>query len=112
MLSFLMSCWRTSGKFKFGVIVLAFFIVTALIAPLIYRPIIGDESPARPGGFARWLPTESQKSSGHGWPRPRSPDGLPGGSADDAVHRLPGRYHCFGCGHYGRVPVGLQGGLD
>lgn len=69
MLSFLGNCWRTSGKFKFGVIVLAFFVVAALIAPLIYRPIIGDESPARPGGFARWLPRSAQNplgTDGHG----------------------------------------------
>ena len=56
MLSFLGSCWRTSGKFKFGVIVLAFFVILAIVAPLIYRPIIGDISPARPGQWARWMP--------------------------------------------------------
>ena len=56
MLSFLRSCWRTSGKFKFGVLVLAFFVVLALVAPLIYGPIIGNVSPARPGAFGRWIP--------------------------------------------------------
>ena len=69
MLSFLKSCWRTSGKFKFGVIVLGFFVVLALVAPLIYRPIIGDVSPARPGEFSRWLPPSPQNplgSDGHG----------------------------------------------
>jgi peptide/nickel transport system permease protein len=69
MFSFLKSCWRTSGKFKFGVIVLTFFVVLALIAPLIYRPIIGDISPARPGEFARWVPPNPNNplgSDGHG----------------------------------------------
>ena len=69
MLSFLKSCWSTSGKFKFGVIVLTFFVVISLIAPFIYRPIIGDVNPARPGGFARWLPRSAQNplgTDGHG----------------------------------------------
>jgi len=56
MLSFLSSCWRTSGKFKFGVAILALFALLALVAPLIYTPIIGDVNPARPGAFPRWVP--------------------------------------------------------
>jgi len=69
MLSILGSCWRTSGKFKFGVIVLALFVLIALTAPLIYRPIIGDDSPARPGAFRRWEPPSSAHpmgTEGHG----------------------------------------------
>ncbi|MBN1876905.1 MAG: ABC transporter permease [Anaerolineae bacterium] len=54
MLNFLRSCWRTSGKFKFGVLVLACFVGIALMAPLFYRPIIGENTPARPGLFRRW----------------------------------------------------------
>ena len=69
MLSFLGNCWRTSGKFRFGVVVLVIVVVIALIAPLIYRPIIGDESPARPGSFRRWLdpsPEHPMGTDGHG----------------------------------------------
>ncbi len=69
MLSFLKSCWRTSGKFRFGVIVLAFLVVLAIAAPLIYRPIIGDVNPARPGAFGRWMPPSSDHplgTDGHG----------------------------------------------
>ncbi len=50
-------------------IVLAFFVLTALGAPLIYRPIIGDLSPARPGVFMRWLPMSREHplgTDGHG----------------------------------------------
>jgi len=54
MIRFFSSCWRTSGKFKFGVIVLSIFVFLSLAAPLIYRPIIGDTNPARPGTFRRW----------------------------------------------------------
>ena len=70
MLSFLKSCWRTSGKFKFGVIVLAIFVLLAITGPLIYKPIIGDLSPARPGVFARWIPPGPGNPAGHRWPRP------------------------------------------
>lgn len=69
MLSFLKSCWRSSGKFRFGVIVLAFLLVLAIAAPLIYRPIIGDVNPARPGAFGRWMPRSSDHplgTDGHG----------------------------------------------
>ncbi len=60
-------------------IVLTFFIVAALIAPLIYRPIIGDESPARPGGFARWVP-----------PNPKNPLGTDGHGRDLLTDYLAG----------------------
>ncbi len=69
MLSFLGSCWRTSGKFKFGVLLLAIFLFLAVAGPLFYRPIIGKISPARPGAFGRWLPPSSKHplgTDGHG----------------------------------------------
>lgn len=69
MLNFLRSCWRTSGKFKLGTIILTLFVLIALIAPLIYRPIIGDQSPARPGLFKRWDNASSKHplgTDGHG----------------------------------------------
>ena len=69
MLNFIASCWRTSGKFKFGVTVLALLVLIALVAPLIYRPIIGTSSPSRPGVFPRWQPPSSTNplgTDGHG----------------------------------------------
>ncbi len=66
---FLTNTWKSSGKFRFGVIVLAILIFIAFIAPLIYRPIIGDVSPARPGVFPRWLPASAANplgTDGHG----------------------------------------------
>lgn len=69
MISFLKSCWRASGKFKFGTIVLGVIILLAVIAPLIYRPFIGDVSPARPGSFRRWedpSPQHPLGTDGHG----------------------------------------------
>lgn len=69
MLRLLRSCWRASAKFRFGVVLLAILVFVALIAPLIYRPIIGDVSPARPGTFAYWLPCSPQHplgTDGHG----------------------------------------------
>ena len=56
MFAFLRNCWRSNGKFRFGVVLLGLFVLLALVAPLIYRPYIGDVSPARPGTFRRWLP--------------------------------------------------------
>lgn len=79
MLRFLGSCWRTSGKFKFGVIVLTLFVLTALIAPLIYRPIIGTNSPSRPGVFRRWQP-----------PSPANPLGTDGHGRDLLTDYLAG----------------------
>ncbi len=69
MLRLLVSCWRASVKFKFGVILLAILVFVALIGPLIYRPIIGDVSPARPGVFRYWLPPSAEHplgTDGHG----------------------------------------------
>jgi peptide/nickel transport system permease protein len=68
-MSFLKSCWRTSGKFRFGVVVLSIIILVALSAPLIYRPFIGDVSPARPGSFRRWEDPSAEHplgTDGHG----------------------------------------------
>lgn len=55
-MKFLLSCWRTNGKFRFGVIILGTLIFLALIGPLIYAPIMKGINPARPGTFPRWLP--------------------------------------------------------
>lgn len=66
---FLTNTWKSSGKFRFGVIVLAVIVFIAFIAPAIYRPIIGDASPARPGVFPRWLPASEKHplgTDGHG----------------------------------------------
>lgn len=79
MLNFLGSCWRTSGKFKVGTVILALFILTSLIAPWIYRPIIGDENPSRPGAFGRWLP-----------PGPGNPLGTDGHGRDLLTDYLAG----------------------
>jgi len=58
-MSFLKSCWRTSGKFRFGVVVLSIIILVALTAPLIYRPFIGDVSPAMQSRLLRVLQEQS-----------------------------------------------------
>ncbi len=66
---FLINCWKGSGKFKFGVIVMGLLIFIALIAPLIYGPILKGNSPARPGTFPFWLPPSPQHplgTDGHG----------------------------------------------
>lgn len=66
---FLTNTWKSSGKFRFGVIVLGILVFIAFIAPLIYQPIIGNVSPARPGVFPRWLPASAQHplgTDGHG----------------------------------------------
>lgn len=67
---FISSSWKSSGKFRFGVITLAIFIFVALIAPFIYRPIIGNvASPARPGMFRTWeqpSPKNPLGTDGHG----------------------------------------------
>jgi peptide/nickel transport system permease protein len=66
---FLLQSWKASGKFRFGVITLALFILVALAAPLIYRPIIGSSSPSRPGMFATWQPASARNplgTDGHG----------------------------------------------
>jgi peptide/nickel transport system permease protein len=55
-MGFLLACWRTNGKFRFGVIVLGIMLILALTGPLIYGSILKGVSPARPGTFGRWLP--------------------------------------------------------
>ncbi len=55
-MGFLLACWRTNGKFRFGVIVMTTMILIALLGPLIYGPIMDGVNPARPGTFPRWLP--------------------------------------------------------
>jgi peptide/nickel transport system permease protein len=56
----LLNCWKTSARFRFGVVMLLAFIVLALIGPLIYGSLLrGPEfaiNPASPGNFRRWLP--------------------------------------------------------
>lgn len=54
MISLLVNCWRSSGKFKFGVIVLAVLVAVALLAPLLWRPFIGDRNPAVGGQWPAW----------------------------------------------------------
>lgn len=66
---FLIQSWKVSGKFRFGMITLALFLLIALVAPLIYRPIIGSASPARPGQFPAWQPASAKNplgTDGHG----------------------------------------------
>ncbi len=66
---FLIQSWKGSAKFRFGAIVMSALIFIALISPLIYRPIIGSASPARPGIFPRWLPASGEHpmgTDGHG----------------------------------------------
>jgi peptide/nickel transport system permease protein len=52
---FLAQSWKTSGKFKAGLIILGILILLAIIAPLIYSPFTNGQSPARPGVFAPWI---------------------------------------------------------
>ncbi len=69
MLKFLASCWRGSGKFKIGVIILGVLVFIALIAPLIYGPIVKGKSPALPGQFPTWMPRSAAHplgTDGHG----------------------------------------------
>jgi peptide/nickel transport system permease protein len=63
-MGFLLACWRTNGKFRFGVIILALMVLLALIGPLLYSPIMKGENPARPGTFPRWLPFSAQHPLG------------------------------------------------
>lgn len=63
-MNFLISCWRTNGKFRFGVSIMAILIVIALISPLIYAPFVNGMNPARPGTFRQWLPKSSQHPLG------------------------------------------------
>ena len=69
MTRLLINCWRTSGKFKAGTIVLVLFIAIALAAPLLWRPFIGDKNPALGGAFQAWAPPSPQHPlgiDGHG----------------------------------------------
>lgn len=63
-MKFLASCWRTNGKFRFGVIVLGLMVIISLIGPLIYMPFTHGVNPARPGTFPRWLPFSIQHPLG------------------------------------------------
>jgi peptide/nickel transport system permease protein len=66
---FLLQSWKASGKFRFGVVTLALFVLIAMAAPLIYRPIIGGANPSRPGLFATWQPASAKNplgTDGHG----------------------------------------------
>jgi peptide/nickel transport system permease protein len=66
---FLISSWKNSGKFRFGVIALFIIVFIAIIAPFVYRPIIGNVSPARPGTFRTWEPPSARNpfgTDGHG----------------------------------------------
>lgn len=66
---FLAQSWKTSAKFRFGVIVLGLLVLLALISPLIYRPFIGDISPHRPGSFPYWQAASARHplgTDGHG----------------------------------------------
>jgi peptide/nickel transport system permease protein len=66
---FLLSSWKASAKFRFGIVTLAILVAIALLSPLIYRPIIGSSSPARPGTWAPWEPASGAHplgTDGHG----------------------------------------------
>jgi peptide/nickel transport system permease protein len=56
-MQWLLNCWRTSTRFRLGVIVLLAFIVLAIIGPLLYGPLLrGDDfskNPALAGNFRR-----------------------------------------------------------
>lgn len=58
-MAWILNCWKTSPRFRTGVMLLLFFILLALFGPLIYGPLLrGDEfdiNPANPGNFRRWL---------------------------------------------------------
>jgi peptide/nickel transport system permease protein len=63
-MGFLLSSWKASGKFRFGVVTLLILIICAVAAPLIYRPIIGTSAPATPGNWAPWDPPSAQHPLG------------------------------------------------
>ena len=69
MIRLLTNCWRTSGKFKAGAIVLALLTIVALAAPLLWRPFIGDRNPGLAGSFRAWdapSPAHPLGIDGHG----------------------------------------------
>lgn len=57
-MTWLLTCWKTSARFRLGVLILVFFVMLALIGPLLYGPLLrGSEfniNPASPGNFRRW----------------------------------------------------------
>src|SRR3954454_22111847 len=59
-MSLIRNCWKTSSRFRLGAMLLLFFIVLALVGPLIYGPTLRGPDfaidPAVPGSFHRWLP--------------------------------------------------------
>src|SRR5690242_12770307 len=61
---FLANSWNSSGKFRFGVIVLGILVILALIAPLIYNPFTNGQIPARPGVFVPWMRASPQHPLG------------------------------------------------
>jgi peptide/nickel transport system permease protein len=61
---FLAQSWKSSGKFRFGVIALGILVVLALIAPLIYNPFTNGQTPARPGVFVPWMKASAQHPLG------------------------------------------------
>jgi len=64
----LLSCWKTSPRFRIGVVLLLSFIILALAGPLIYGPLLrGPQfaiNPAVPGAFGRWLPSSAEHPLG------------------------------------------------
>jgi peptide/nickel transport system permease protein len=63
-MGFLLSSWKASAKFRFGVTALALLVIIALLSPLVYRPIIGTSAPATPGNWAPWEPASAQHPLG------------------------------------------------
>jgi peptide/nickel transport system permease protein len=69
MIRLLLNCWRTSGKFKVGTVVLVLLIAIALCAPLLWRPFIGDNNPSLGGAYPAWdepSPQHPLGIDGHG----------------------------------------------
>jgi peptide/nickel transport system permease protein len=64
----LLNCWKTSPRFRIGVGMLLFFIVLALVGPLIYGPLFRGEkfdvNPAVAGNFRRWQPFSAENPLG------------------------------------------------
>lgn len=57
-MTWLRNCWKTSFRFRVGVLLLLAFIVLAAIGPLLYGPLLRGPAfninPASPGNFRRW----------------------------------------------------------
>ena len=64
----LLMCWKTSTRFRLGIILLLAFVVLAVIGPLLYGPLLrGDDfavNPAAPGNFRRWQPFSARHPLG------------------------------------------------